>query len=276
MRSNPITAGNAGVRVSIPLLARLVIVISTTSIGGCLVYVRTNPRRFRIHPLPYVSDCGLYDPERIVLVFGLAFSAALFTPIAFALRSQQRADAARYSCPAAERRSAQGLNSALVLAFFLAAFSAVPGFYFPHHVGAAIFALAAAAWSLSVASVARALFNARGGARMKPAPLPRWVAIVYVLGYVQSVVIALFAVVWITAITGIPWKLTHKNKDPRFIVLAILEYIGTTAFLGVVHIVGVWRLANHDVIFGIAPTPKKRLQSHRDPLVLSPSRRIPV
>ncbi len=268
-----IAATMTGVRVRASALTRLVISIATLSIGGCLVYVHTNPRRFRIHPLPYVSDCGLYDPERIVLAIGLALSAALFTPISFGLRAQQQADAFRLSSKVAERRSAHGLTAALVLAFSLAAFAAVPGFFIAHHVGAAIFAVAAAVWSFSVASVGHALIHARAPG-VKAARLPRWVAIVYVLACVQMVIIALFAVVWISALTGIPWKLTHRNKDPRFIVLAILEYIGTSAFLVVLHIVGVRRLANHDIVFGVALTQKKRVEPST--YISSPLRSHPV
>ena len=72
------------------------------------------------------------------------------------------------------------------------------------------------------------------------------------------VIIALFAAVWISALTGIPWKLWHRSKDLRFVVLAILEYIGTS-FVVELYIVGVCRLAIYDVAFGVALTQKKRV-----------------
>lgn len=259
-----VTPAPAAVRVSAPLLARIVIGAATISIGGALFLTHSNPRRFRIHPLPYVSDAGLYDPERILLSFGLSFSAAVFVPFALALRAQQRADASRLGCTRADSVSFIGSIAALVLAIGLAAMAAIPGWNLGHHVTAAIFAVAAAVWCLSVARVAHLLPEARAPMAKKPR-LPRWVAIVYILGSLLAAIIVLFVIVWGSVIKGWPWKMV-ANKDKRFVVLAILEYIGASAFLAVVHSVGTKPLGQHHVVFGLAHADK-----HREP---SPSQSV--
>lgn len=46
-----------------------------------------------------------------------------------------------------------------------------------------------------------------------------------------------FAILWITVKAGWPYRLV-PNKDRRFVVLALLEYLGVGTFLGVVGLVG--------------------------------------
>jgi len=229
-------ASTGGVSVRGKLLSRLIILIASTTLIASLCGVAFNPRRFQIHPIPYISDAGLFDPERIVLSMGLSFAAALFLPFCCALYSyhihvhdiwhHKRTHHMHHGT------AKLGLISGIILAASLIAFASVPGWYLPHHFLAAFFAISSAAWCVCVARV-RIL-------------LKRPYKLVYYLGLLQVAIVAVFAVVWSSIITGFPWKMV-PNKDARFVLLAILEYIGTSSFLVVVHRVGTIELGNVDI-----------------------------
>lgn len=219
------SARPSGVGVSGRFLSRLIILLAAGTLVVSLCGVYLNPRRFQIHPIPYVSDAGMFDPERIVLSMGLSSSAALFLPFCSGL----------YSYHLSQRKSGVdtvpklGLVSGLVLCLSLIAFACVPGWYLPHHFLAALFAVSSAAWCVCVGTMR--------------CELRRPHKLVYGLGLLQAAIVAVFAVVWASVITGWPWRMV-PNKDIRFVVLALLEYIGTASFLVVVHRVGTNELGN--------------------------------
>lgn len=241
-------------RVSARMLSILVILMASTSITASLLMRHLNPRRFRIHPLPYVSDAGLADPERIVLSFGLSIAALLFAPLALALRARQQLRLSRVARMGAERggklASLVGMWSGCGVSLSLIAFVAVPGWYIAHHVLAALFAVTAAIWSLCTSRASTALTMRGEGRRRGPGGM-------LVMGVLQSVIIGAFAVVWSSVIAGFPWKMV-PNKDVRFIVLALLEYVGVAAFLVVVALVGN-QLRGVDIVLSIAASSEGRL-----------------
>lgn len=235
--------------------------LASTSIVSSLLLVHYLPKRFRIHPYPYLSDAGLRDPERIVLSFGLALSAAFFVLVAVGLhhaqemrREKTRAAGHRkliLSLGATERRSPKsertkqclriscdnlprsGLRFGLLLSFFLALFTAIPGWFFLHHLFALVFALCAAAWCLCHALFSHALFCLEKNNRSHRADP---IVLMYVLVAVQIAVIVLFGTVWLSVKLQIPYKMI-PNKDFRFVILALLEYTGTTSFLTFIAVV---------------------------------------
>jgi hypothetical protein len=119
------------------------------------------------------------------------------------------------------------LHSTLVTSIFVSLFSTIPGLVLWHHVGAAIFAHAAATWCLCNAVHAHAHAHAMLIACPK---VWRAVYVKYALAATQFAAWACFGVLWCTVKLGVPHKLI-PNKDPRFIVLALLEYIATAALL---------------------------------------------
>lgn len=252
-------ASQAGVGICARKLSTAVVGLSSVTILTALSLVRFNRRRFQIHPLPYLSDAGLFDPERVVISLGLATSAALFVPLALALFADQRAELAIargkaalripgwYPVPAA-RVAQLGVVAGLVLAGALATFTSVPGWFLPHHVFAAVFAVAAAIWCLSIAAFDSAVAADR--------PVSTSTRVIAAFGALQMVIVGVFAVVWISVITGRPWRMI-PNKDFRFVILAVLEYVGTSAFLVVVRMVGL-RLGDHYIVLSLAPKARSR------------------
>lgn len=237
-------------------LARAVVVLSTLSIVTALLLTHYIPGRFRIHPYPYLSDAGLRDPERIVLSFGLALSAALFLPVAASLYLTQEAYL-NASCedgrstpaltlvllrgkpPAmlrllpiprvlnCDRLPWVGLRAGIVLAFFLAFFTAIPGWFFFHHIFALVFAVSGAVWCATHALFSHAKLQFGGNETCRVSPCVR---AMYVLIGLQAMVVGLFGVIWGSVNAHFPFKMI-PNKDPRFVMLAVLEYIGTASFL---------------------------------------------
>lgn len=64
-------AGNAVcLRLSPAGIANKLCAVASSCIVLALVLTHFNPRRFRIHPIPYLSDAGIRDPERIIISFG--------------------------------------------------------------------------------------------------------------------------------------------------------------------------------------------------------------
>lgn len=237
------------------LLARALVVLSAVAIVTALLLTHFVPGRFRIHPYPYLSDAGLRDPERIVMSFGLALSATLFVPVAAALHLTQEAylDASRDDgsrAPALTltllrgKRFAKlrwlpiprvlncdilpsvGLRAGLLLAFFLAFFTAIPGWFFFHHIFALVFAVSAAIWCTTHALFSHAKLHFDDKER-RLAPRVR---VMYVLIGLQAMVVGFFGVIWGSVKAEFPFKMI-PNKDPRFVMLAFLEYIGTSSFL---------------------------------------------
>lgn len=244
------------------LLARAVVITSSVTILTALLLTHFIPGRFRIHPYPYLSDAGLRDPERIVLSFGLALSAALFVPVAAALYllhhaylddarqdgrsapvltfSVTRGKSRRWLCLPLPRVVScdvllrVGLYAGILLAFFLAFFTAIPGWFFFHHIFALGFALSSAAWCLSHALFSYATISADSEPRRKKSR----VRVMFVLIGIQAMVVGMFGVIWGSVKAQIPYKMI-PNKDPRFVMLAILEYLGTSAFL-----IFIWMISN--------------------------------
>lgn len=252
MRSNDI-------RIRPDCMAIAVVSISATAIITALLLVRYIPSRFQIHPYPYLSDAGLRDPERVILSFGLSLSATLFIPVSFALRLMQQSqlDKARRAglrFPELESHfkpfmankclSRIGhLNCAMLpqvgnlcgifLAFFLALFTAIPGWFFFHHIFAVFFAISAALWCLC-----HSIFTYRVCKTISPdKPRFRRRNIVrFMLVILQVIVVLLFGVVWLSVKLHFPYKMI-PNKDFRFVILAFLEYLGTASFLTFVSMV---------------------------------------
>lgn len=245
------------------LLARAVVVVSAVTIVAALLLTHFIPTRFRIHPYPYLSDAGLRDPERIVISFGLALSAALFVPVVAALYLLQHAylhaardaDADAAAAPVltltiAEAKALRwpwfprvlncdllptfGLRAGLLLAFFLAFFTAIPGWFYFHHIFALCFAISAAVWCMAhtLFSYAKALAD-RDERRNKAR-----VRVMFVLIGMQAIVVGMFGVIWGSVKAQIPYKMI-PNVDPRFVMLALLEYIGTSSFL-----IFIWMVSN--------------------------------
>ncbi|GAB0491752.1 hypothetical protein MMPV_003007 [Pyropia vietnamensis] len=222
------------------------------------------PGRFRIHPLPYVSDAGLRDPERILLGIGLSVAGALFLPLAVAVRLHQLSLLPALP-PRVPLTTAGGRDGACVAAttvaaavdaagraawgvpLFLLATATVPGRWLAHHAVAAAFALCGAVWggcSVGTLWVASGV-GGRGGPPRLDAGAPasngnggvpassraRHVTIAVYLSMLLCAVIVVFVAVWATVRLDMPPKI--KNKDKRFIAMAILEYIGTGCFLSI-------------------------------------------
>lgn len=256
----------AGSRLCASKLSVVVVALSSVTIVTALSLVKFNPRRFQIHPLPYLSDAGLFDPERVVISLGLTSSAAFFVPLALALFAHQRRAlvVARgkaalripgwYPVPAA-RIARMGLLAGFVLAGALATFVSVPGWFLPHHVFAAVFAIAAALWCLSVAAFDAAVAADR--------PVGKDTRVIAALGALQMMIVGVFAVVWVSVITGRPWKMI-PNKDFRFVILAVLEYVGTSGFLVVIRMVGL-RLSDQYITLSLAPKGRQRHLSRSVP-----------
>ena len=198
------------------VLALFVIILASFTIIVSLLTTQYYPNRFRIHPLPYLSDAGLRDPERYILSLGLAISAAVFVPFAIALHL--------YDKTVNQRAAQLELISGLCVSLSLNIFTTVPGWWIPHHIFAGVFAGSAATWSACHTRVS----SWRDG----------WTArtrLLHMLTFLQIAVIVTFAITWGSVKLQIPYKMI-PNRDPRFIVLAIGEYIGTTAFLSVLYI----------------------------------------
>ncbi|PXF48864.1 hypothetical protein BWQ96_01420 [Gracilariopsis chorda] len=207
-------------------LARYTVFLSAPTIVASLLLTQFYPKRFRIHPYPYLSDAGLRDPERFILSGGMAISAALFLPLVAAIylhyshslpSTQIDHPLSRHLPPLQNFLPRLSLLSGILLSLFLALFTSVPGFWIPHHVFAALFALSAGTWSVCVAVMS----HVQG--RRKP-------RLAYLCALVQLIVIVSFAMLWISLRLRIPFALI-PNKDPRFVYMALLEYVGTTAFL---------------------------------------------
>lgn len=238
------------------LLARAVVLLSALSIVAALLLTQYIPGRFRIHPYPYLSDAGLRDPERIVISFGLALSAALFLPVVASLYLSQKTylDASREDggrtpalslvlfrgkLPAkrsllpiplvlnCDRLPGVGLRAGVVLAFFLAFFTAIPGWFFFHHIFALVFAVSGAIWCATHALFSHAKWHSEGHETGRVSPRVRTM---YVLIGQQAMVVGLFGVIWGSVKAQFPFKMI-PNKDPRFVMLAFLEYLGTASFL---------------------------------------------
>lgn len=207
-------------------LARFTVFFSILIIVTALLLTQFYPKRFRIHPYPYLSDAGLRDPERFILSSGMVISAALFLPLVAAVHlhfshslqsTQIDHPISRHLPPLQNFLPRLSLLSGVLLSLFLALFTSVPGFWTPHHVFAALFALSAGTWSVCVA----VMVHVQG--RRKP-------RLAYLCAIVQFIVIVSFALLWISLRLRIPYALI-PNKDPRFVYMALLEYVGTAAFL---------------------------------------------
>lgn len=255
------------------------IATATATLGVCLLLTQYYPGRFHIHPLPYVSDAGLRDPERFLLGAGLSVSGALFLPLAVAVRLHQRSllpslpsrvpltvgDGRDGACVAATTVAAAvevAGRAAWGVPLFLVATATVPGRWLAHHAVAAAFALCGAVWggcsvgTLWVVSAAAVGGRGRGAPRLGAGALTgggggaatagawtasgagtpvgsrgRHVTIAVYLSAVLCAVIVVFVAVWATVRLDMPPKI--KNKDKRFVVMAVLEYIGTGCFLSV-------------------------------------------
>lgn len=126
------------------------IATATATLTVCLLLTQYYPGRFHIHPLPYVSDAGLRDPERFLLGAGLSLSGALFLPLAVAVRLHQRSLLptlpARVPLTVAGGRDGACVAASTVAAavevagraawgvpLFLVATATVPGRWLAHH-----------------------------------------------------------------------------------------------------------------------------------------------
>lgn len=234
------------------LLARFVCILSASTIIAALLMRHFIPNRFRIHPYPYLSDAGLRDPERFVQTFGLSLSAALFIPVAAALYLLQTYKIHSYHtrCPnryahlslrlrlksrpiPCHKLPAVALTAACGLAFSLALFSTVPGWFFFHHIGAGSFAACSLVWCLCHTMLSHALLQVQPTWR---GHMPFRVRFMYILTTIQALIIFLFAVVWASVKAAFPFKMI-PNKDPRFIMLALMEYLGTASIITFIAII---------------------------------------
>lgn len=68
-------------RLSPSRLANGLCAIASCCIILSLSLTHFNPRRFRIHPIPYLSDAGIRDPERIIISFGCVFTVVFVAPV---------------------------------------------------------------------------------------------------------------------------------------------------------------------------------------------------
>lgn len=257
------------------------IATATATLTVCLLLTQYYPGRFHIHPLPYVSDAGLRDPERFLLGAGLSLSGALFLPLAVAVRLHQRSLLptlpARVPLTVAGGRDGACVAASTVAAavevagraawgvpLFLVATATVPGRWLAHHAVAAAFALCGAVWGGCSVGTLWVVSAGGGGGRGGGAPRlgagaltgggggggaaaagawtasgagtpggsrGRHVTIAVYLSALLCAVIVVFVAVWATVRLDMPPKI--KNKDKRFVVMAILEYIGTGCFLSV-------------------------------------------
>jgi len=234
------------------------IATASTTLVACLTLTQYYPGRFHIHPLPYVSDAGLRDPERILLGAGLSLSGALFIPLSIAVRLHQRSLLSSLPplIPIGGGRGGRRIPVAIVATaielagragwgvfLFLVATASVPGRWLAHHAVAASFALCGAVWGgCSVGT----LWLTSGG-RVAPRPdgvggtgggpgaaigsRARRVTVAAWLSALLCTIIVVFVAVWVTVRLDMPPKI--KNKDKRFVAMAILEYIGTGCFLSI-------------------------------------------
>eukprot|EP00177_Eucheuma_denticulatum_P002106 GFKZ01003760.1.p1 GENE.GFKZ01003760.1~~GFKZ01003760.1.p1 ORF type:complete len:299 (+),score=12.80 GFKZ01003760.1:49-945(+) len=243
--------------------ALAVLLLASPTIVVALLLVHFIPWRFRIHPLPYLSDAGLRDPERVILSFGLALAAVSFIPVAIGLRfsHETQLQIARRSGHAAIRLNLIsrlrfpfkrnflriqnaiqcdlipriGMNLGFMLSFFLALFSAIPGWFFLHHVFAALFALTAASWCLCHTLVSHATSTSKSTSSVYLGE--KRLVLLYALVVIQFLVVSAFGAVWLSIKLHIPYKMI-PNKDFRFVILACLEYIGASSFLIFIGMVG--------------------------------------
>lgn len=192
-------------------LAVFILALAPVTIVVSLLLTQFYPQRFHIHPLPYLSDAGLRDPERYILSLGLALSAAAFVPLSIALYLDDTL--------VEQRIASLGLAAGIIVSLSLNIFTTVPGYYAPHHIFAGIFAGSAGTWSGCHAMISRR----REGWTVRTKLLCG-------LTSIQTAVIVVFAIIWTSIKLQMPYKMI-PNKDPRFNVLAIGEYIGTSAFL---------------------------------------------
>lgn len=190
-------------------LSALVTAVSSATIVTSLLLAHYIPTRFRIHPIPYLSDAGLRDPERFILCLGIQFSVLAFLPLVLAVYLTYRHHLSRLS-----------LVSGLSLAASLTVFTTVPGWWAPHHIFASLFAGSAAVWCFCCT---------RMEPRNRRLKTALWSLIV--------VAFAGFGGTWALIKLQIPYRMI-PNKDPRFVVLAIGEYVGTCAFLVFIALVG--------------------------------------
>lgn len=238
----------AALALSTSKIARALCSVASTFVVISLLMVKYMPRRFQIHPLPYLSDAGIRDPERILLSFGLALSGALFIPLGMSyylythaigsvsplsLKNRMFKMSLRVTT---ERLRKNVFYATYSTAFFLALFSAVPGLMLFHHLFALFFAVSAAVWLISITMFEHARFNMASHENCDSQP---WDAIrrKYVLAGVFSGCWVSFGITWILLKLGIP-KPYIPNKDWRFVLLALLEYVSTSALLVFVYVVG--------------------------------------
>lgn len=230
--------------LSAPRIAKILCFISSFTVILALSLTHFNPRRFRIHAWPYLSDAGLHDPERIVLSFGLACTGALFLPIG---GLQYLRMAARGPVPAlkirlsplpfpvvlsAERSTRLILPSTLCFAFFISLFSAVPGLMLFHHLFALFFAASAVTWCFAVSTFAHAV---AASDTESDARVWRRIRLNYALTMGQLVCWVLFGIVWILLKLGWPTPFV-PNTDYRFYFLASFEYVSTASLIYFIHI----------------------------------------
>ena len=244
----------------------LTVAVASVSIVISLLLTQYIPNRFRIHPYPYLSDAGLRDPERIVISFSLALASVLFLPLVSAIYLNQQKtlydlkgksydpnacslfftipfkstfQTSFVSVPSiipCNRLPTIGLIAGISLAFSLAFFTAIPGWFYFHHIFALVFALSAGMWCSSYTIFSHALLQKRCSQKMSITRLPNSLRLLYMLTCFQGLVIAFFGLTWLSVKLKRPFAMI-PNKDPRFVILAILEYIGTSSFLAFIAVV---------------------------------------
>lgn len=219
--------------------------VASVSITAALVMTHFHPGKLRIHPIPYLSDASMRDPERIVMSFGLSLTGAVFLPIGIAqylyfasiLEAGYigRDRVVRIHTPIYGTVDVPPFRLLLVIrvtavctSIFVSLFSAIPGRIVWHHVFAIAFAFSAATWCLActlAADIVRT--KVAGGASLRCA---RRLPLKYALSVAQLSMWLGFGLLWVLVKVGWPYKLI-PNKDPRFVVLATLEYASTLCLL---------------------------------------------
>lgn len=247
-RGEVCSQGNAGMLcVSARLLSLIVCTCAPCVITTSLLLTHYLPRRFRIHPLPYLSDAGLRDPERIILSLGLSVCGYMFLPFVLCVYLSQvlaiREAACKpvlvlrkrvYNCG---RIARMGVYAGILTSAALVIFTSIPGWFFLHHVYAAVFAIAGTVWCTCHTMFTHGCVQSALRTNGYEMQLGVRLNTMYALCVLQALIIGTFAIVWISVIIQWPFRMI-PNKDLRFVVLALLEYVGTSAFLTFVAMTG--------------------------------------
>lgn len=234
--ANDLRAPSPTLRIDPAACTTACITTATVTLTVCLLLTQYYPGRFRIHPLPYVSDAGLRDPERFLLGAGLSVSGALFLPLALAVRLHQRSLLPSLP-PRVPLIAAFALCGAVwggvsvgTLWLVSGGGGGDSGWGAPPLAGAGVPSSGGAA-AAAVSAAAGTGLRTDDGAGAPACSRTRHVTLAVYLSALLCAVIVVFVAVWATVRLDMPPRI--KNKDKRFVAMAVLEYIGTGCFLSI-------------------------------------------